>query len=92
VLRDDAAFGRVTEGGFPSKAASLGITMPSAMKPDRLPYPKRPVKAALMHFMVLSVFIGAFIPFDAQIRRVWPLALGYCALLSTPGMQQWASS
>ena len=45
-------------------------------------YPKRPVRAALIAFIILSAFVSAFIPFDARIRNVWPFAFGYCALLA----------
>lgn len=45
-------------------------------------YPKRPVRAALIAFVILSVFVGAFIPFDEHIRSVWPFAFGYCAVLA----------
>jgi hypothetical protein len=45
-------------------------------------YPKRPVRAAFIAFVVLAAFVGAFILFDESIRRVWPFAFGYCALLA----------
>jgi hypothetical protein len=45
-------------------------------------YPKRPMRAALLAFVILPAFVGAFIPFDAGIRDDWPLAFGYCALLA----------
>lgn len=45
-------------------------------------YPKRPVRAAFIGFVILSVFVGAFIPFDERIRSVWPFAFGYCAVLA----------
>jgi hypothetical protein len=48
----------------------------------RAKYPKRPVRAALIAFFILSAFVGAFIPFDERIRNVWHFALGYCALLA----------
>jgi len=45
-------------------------------------YPKRPVRAALIAFIILSAFVGVFIPFDERIRSVWPFAFGYCAFLA----------
>jgi hypothetical protein len=49
---------------------------------QRAQYPKRPVRATLVAFAVLSAFVGAFIPFDESIRGAWPFAFGYCALLA----------
>jgi hypothetical protein len=49
---------------------------------QRAKYPKRPVRAALIAFVILSAFVGAVIPFDERIRGVWPFAFGYCALLA----------
>ncbi|NOS70307.1 MAG: hypothetical protein HOP33_10295 [Verrucomicrobia bacterium] len=40
------------------------------------------MRAALIAFVILSAFVGAFIPFDERIRAVWPFAFGYCALLA----------
>jgi hypothetical protein len=38
--------------------------------------------ASCADFMVLSAFVGAFIPFDERIRSLWPFAFAYCAFLA----------
>jgi hypothetical protein len=43
---------------------------------QRAKYPTRPVRAAVIAFVILSAFVGAFILFDGRIRGVWPFALG----------------
>ena len=45
-------------------------------------YPKRPVRTAVITFVILAAVVGAFIPFDEHVRSAWPFAFGYCALLA----------
>ncbi len=51
--------------------------------PQRKPYPKKPVRAAILTFVALAVFVGVCLPFqESTIRDSWPWAFAYCALLS----------
>ncbi|MEZ6058337.1 MAG: hypothetical protein R3C01_16680 [Planctomycetaceae bacterium] len=51
------------------------------MKPKTI-HPKRPVRAALVMFILLCGFYGLFMPFSARLQGSWPYVFGYCALLS----------
>ena len=46
-------------------------------------YPKRPVRAVGIMFLILSVYVAISFSFlDDFPPQAWPLAFGYCALLS----------
>jgi hypothetical protein len=49
-------------------------------------YPQRPVRAALIAFVALATYVAAFMPFDEELRKGWPLALCYCAFLAVTGI------
>jgi hypothetical protein len=49
---------------------------------QRAKYPKRPVRAAVIAFVILSVLVGVFGPFDERIRSARPFAFGYCVFLA----------
>ena len=43
---------------------------------------QHPVRATLLAFALLSVFVGIFMPFEPRVREAWPFALGFCAVLA----------
>jgi hypothetical protein len=45
-------------------------------------YPKRPVRAVVITFVALLVFVGVFIPFDEVLQETWPFAFCYCLFLA----------
>src|SRR5688572_3115859 len=45
-------------------------------------YPKRPIRAAAIAFVILSSCFGAAMPWDDDIRSLWPYAFGYSAVLA----------
>lgn len=45
-------------------------------------YPRKPVKAAVITFIVLMVWCGLFLPFNADVRDRWVWLVGYCGALS----------
>jgi hypothetical protein len=52
-----------------------------------VPYLKRPIRAAILTFVALAVFVGLSLPFQERpLRDSWPWAFVYCAFLSVAGV------
>lgn len=52
--------------------------------PNKLPYPRRPVRAAWLTFLGCSAWVTVFLPFATEELppATWPFGYGYCALLA----------
>ena len=48
----------------------------------KLQYPQHPIRATVIAFVCLAVYVSVFMPFQEELRRGWLLAFGYCAFLA----------
>lgn len=49
---------------------------------ERTLYPQRPIRAALVTFLCLALFVGFILLLVEEIRRAWLLAFGNCLFIS----------